>query len=72
MTQREQEILHLIVRSNRVVSRSELIESIWGEEALFESESRLDVHISSIRKKLSKDIIITLKGFGYKIKTKES
>jgi DNA-binding response OmpR family regulator len=34
---------------------------------LFESDSKLDVYISNLRKKLCKNIIETVKGVGYKI-----
>jgi DNA-binding response OmpR family regulator len=49
------------------VTRTELIEYIWWESGLFESDSKLDVYISNLRKKLWKTIIETVKGVGYKI-----
>ena len=51
---------------SKVVSRSELIESVWWEKALFDSDGKLDVYISTIRNKLWKDILITSKWYGYK------
>jgi DNA-binding winged helix-turn-helix (wHTH) protein len=51
----------LIQKSPNIVSRSEIIETIWGESGLFESDGKLDVHISNIRTKLGKDFITTVK-----------
>lgn len=58
---------YLYQNSSRVVTRTELIEYIWWESGLFESDSKLDVYISNLRKKLWKTIIETVKGVGYKI-----
>lgn len=55
---------YLITHEGVAVSRADIIEYIWWWEALFESD-KLDVYISNIRKKLSPDIISTIKGFGY-------
>jgi two-component system, OmpR family, response regulator len=52
--------------TNRVISRSDLIDYIRGGEGTRWFENKLDVLISSIRKKLGKDSIETIKGFGYK------
>lgn len=63
----EFEILHLLYENkNRYVSRSEIIENIWWENALFESDSKLDVYISNIRSKFLKEILKTSKWYGYK------
>lgn len=51
---------------NRVISRSDLIDYVrWGEGTRW-FENKLDVLISGLRKKLGKDSIETVKGFGYK------
>lgn len=69
MTQKEFLILEkLLENKERVVSRGEIIEYLWGEESLFHGgDNKLDVYISNIRSKLEKWIIITIKGVGYKI-----
>ena len=55
--------------TNRVISRSDLIDYIrWGEGTRW-FENKLDVLISGLRKKLGKDSIETVKGFGYKLKS---
>ncbi|OIP51934.1 hypothetical protein AUK10_04315 [Candidatus Gracilibacteria bacterium CG2_30_37_12] len=55
---------YLITHEGVAVSRTDIIDHIWGGESLFESD-KLDVYISNIRKKLSPDIIQTIKGYGY-------
>lgn len=63
----EFEILNLLFENKeRVVSRAEIIEEIWWEKALFDSDSKLDVYISTIRNKLNKNIIKTSKWIWYK------
>lgn len=55
LTQREAELLGFLVkRKSKVVKRSEILESIWGQDDYFLGRS-LDVFISRLRKHLSKD-----------------
>ena len=52
----------------KVLSRSQLLEEIWGYA--FDGESRtVDVHIRTLRQKLGPagDCIETVRGVGYKI-----
>lgn len=50
-------------------SKSELLEAVWGEseESLGLNSVTLEVHISSLRKKLGKDFIRTIRNVGYVI-----
>ena len=62
---------HLIARPNRVCSRSELIEHVWGYDSDIGSDRIVDVHISHLREKLEDDPadprwIVTVRGIGYK------
>lgn len=51
---------------NLTLTREAIIEAIWGWE--YRDEIRiLDPHIKNIRKKLCPDIIITVKGIGYRL-----
>ncbi len=50
----------------RICTRTDLIEYVWGAESMFDDDSKLDVYISNLRKKLDKRIIETLKTVGYK------
>lgn len=68
MTSKEFLILEfLIQRANKVISRTDLIEYIWWGEDLFSADGKLDVYISTIRKKLGKHIISTIKWVWYKV-----
>lgn len=64
-------LLYLMKNSDRIISRSELFNFIWGTEALYESRV-LDVHMKEIRKKIedrNQDLIETVYGVGYRIKS---
>ena len=67
LTQKEFLILEkLIENKQRVISRSEIIESLWWEQALFQwGDNKLDVYISNLRSKLGKGSIKTIKWVGY-------
>jgi len=58
---------YLYENKDRVCSRTDLIEYVWGAENIFDDDSKLDVYISNLRKKLDKKLIETVKGVGYKI-----
>ncbi len=61
-------ILQLLLENIwRGLSRTTIVEDIWGNESIFEEDSKLDVYISNIRKKLWKTLIQTIKWFWYKI-----
>ena len=55
---------YLVTHEAKAVSRSDIINYVWGGESLFDSD-KLDVYISNLRKKLSPKIIETIKGYGY-------
>lgn len=57
----------LIDEEWKTISRTALIEQVWWSDSLFENDAKLDVYISNLRKKLDKDLIVTVKGFWYKI-----
>ncbi|MDD2870397.1 MAG: response regulator transcription factor [Candidatus Gracilibacteria bacterium] len=51
---------------DKLLTRSDIIEHVWGGDSLFDDDAKLDVYISTLRKKLDKNIIETVKGVGYK------
>jgi len=66
LTIKERHIIELLVqRLWQTVSRTDIIEHIWGGDALFWYDATLDVYIAKIRKKIGKDVIETVKWFGY-------
>lgn len=69
LTLKEYEMLCLLLKnSGMVLSRTQLLNQIWGYE--FDGESRtVDVHIRTLRQKLGEagDLIETVRGIGYKM-----
>lgn len=67
LTQREFDLLeHLLRHAGQVVTRDQLLESVWG--FLSPGETRtVEVHVAQLRKKLgTPDLIRTVRGLGYK------
>ena len=69
LTLKEYERLCLLLKNSGIVlSRTQLLNQIWGYE--FDGESRtVDVHIRTLRQKLGEagDLIETVRGIGYKM-----
>ena len=62
----------LINKKELVVSRDEILDSIWGEDNMVVSTRTIDSHIANIRKKIEEDPshpkhIINIWGVGYKL-----
>jgi DNA-binding response OmpR family regulator len=57
----------LLTNHGTTISRTTLLEDVWWEDGVWGHDNKLDVYISTIRRKLGKDFIRTEKGFGYKI-----
>jgi DNA-binding response OmpR family regulator len=67
LTQREFDLLEYLLRhSGQVVTRDQLLESVWGFQAPGETRT-VEVHVAQLRKKLGQpDLIRTVRGLGYK------
>ena len=67
LTQREFDLLEYLLRhSGQVVTRDQLLESVWGFQAPGETRT-VEVHVAQLRKKLNQpDLIRTVRGLGYK------
>lgn len=66
LTPKEYEILHLLIANpGRVFSRDTLLNKIWGYDYYGDTRT-VDVHIRRLRKKISPEIIETVRGVGYK------
>lgn len=75
LTAKEYDILYVLMESvSIVVTRGKLLKKIWGYEYLTETRT-LDMHIKSIREKISKitkeTYIETVRGVGYIIKDRD-
>ena len=65
---KEFQILELLIRNKGMaLSRLDIIEEIWGWGAGFEEDGKLDVYLSTIRRKIWKEMIETIKGYGYRL-----
>lgn len=65
---KEFQILELLIRNKGIaLSRLDIIEEIWGWDAGFEEDGKLDVYLSTIRRKIWKEMIETIKGYGYRL-----
>ena len=76
LTAKEYKILELLLKHpEKVFSKANLFESIWGEEYISE-DNALNVHISNLRAKLKhispdKDFIDTVWGIGFRLHKEE-
>jgi len=59
-------LMYLVKNKHRVVSKEEILNAIWGID-YYGSDNTVEVYINYIRKKLSPDLIKTVRGVGYKI-----
>ena len=69
LTKKEYDLLSYLIRNQGVVlTRDQLLNSIWGYD--FDGETRtVDVHVRSLRQKLGNagDYVTTVRGIGYRI-----
>ncbi len=69
LTKKEYELLRLFLENpGRVFTREALLSAVWGEEFLGETRT-VDVHIGTLRTKLSESgaLIETVRGVGYRM-----
>ncbi|MEA2465707.1 MAG: hypothetical protein QOJ98_3454, partial [Acidobacteriota bacterium] len=72
LTQKEFQLIHLLAtRAGKAVSRDFLIEQLWSEDELG-SDKNVAVYIRRIRQKIERDpdapeILLTVRGFGYRV-----
>ena len=68
LTHRELELLSYLARSShRVVTRAELLDTVWGDHAVAAGSRTIDVHVRRLREKLGLEhVITTVRGLGYR------
>lgn len=72
LSAREFDLLHaLILNAGRVMSREQLEQHLysWGQEV---ESNAIEVHIHHLRRKLSQDLIQTVRGVGYAVSPAQS
>lgn len=68
LTSLELKILYLLFNNiNKVVNRDKIIENIWEWTGNDVNDNTVTVYMKRIREKLGSDIIVTIKGLGYRI-----
>ena len=68
LTTLEYKILNLLIENiNKVVTRDRIIDSIWEWTGNDVNDNTITVYMKRIREKLNNDIIVTIKGIGYRI-----
>jgi DNA-binding response OmpR family regulator len=69
LTRREYNVLHaLMLRKTHIVTRAQIEEALygWGDEI---DSNAVEVFIHNLRKKLGTDLIETIRGLGYRMRT---
>jgi len=67
LTSREWSVLEaLVLRPGRIVTKADLERLVLGFEAELASNA-IEVHVSSLRKKLGRDLVETVRGMGYRV-----
>ena len=68
LTPLELKIVNLLFSNlNKVVTRNTLLDKIWEWTGNFVDDHTVTVYLNRIREKIGSDIIITVKGMGYRI-----
>jgi len=68
LTDREIDLLcYLHERSDRVVTRDELLQAVWGYAAGVQSRTA-DIHLVKLRRKIGPEAVETVRGKGYRAK----
>lgn len=65
----EYEILSFLAsKPGKVFTRNEIFEGVWGKGVVVGNRT-IDVHVRKLREKVGDDVIVTIKGVGYKLDT---
>jgi DNA-binding response OmpR family regulator len=67
ITPTEFKILSALMRNaNQILTRSQLLETIWDVDEQFIDDNTLSVHVRRLREKIGAERIRTIRGVGYK------
>lgn len=68
LTSLELKLLHLLfLNLNKVVSRNTILDKIWEWTGNDVDDHTVTVYLRRIREKIGSDVIVTVKGIGYRI-----
>lgn len=72
LTGKEFDLLQtLVIRRPRIVSRAQLVDALYGWDDHIESNS-IEVYIHFLRRKIAKEVILTVRSRGYQIGSEEA
>ena len=60
----------LFINIGKVVTRDTILDKIWESTGNYVDDHTITVYLKRIREKLDTDIIVTMKGIGYRIDEK--
>jgi two-component system, OmpR family, response regulator len=67
LTAKEFQLLEYLLRhKGEVVSKDQLLDHIWADEARVQHNT-VETFVANVRKKIGEDVIVTMRGHGYKI-----
>lgn len=67
LTPTEFQLLSVLIRNGgRVLTRRQLLQSIWDDAGVYIEDNTLSVHISRLREKIGEGRIATVRGVGYR------
>ena len=73
LTPKEYDLLFYLVKNKNIaLSRDKLLQDVWGYD-FFGDDRTIDTHIKNLRNNLGpyRDMIVTLRGVGYKFETSD-
>jgi DNA-binding response OmpR family regulator len=65
LTRKEFDLLWLLAQADSAVSRAEIATRIWGGDVVASSRT-IDTHVNSLRRKLGRSTVVTVRGFGFR------
>lgn len=67
LTAKEFQLLEYLLRhKGEVISKDQLLDHIWADEARVQHNT-VETFVANVRKKIGEDVIITMRGHGYKV-----
>jgi two-component system OmpR family response regulator len=67
LTAKEFQLLEYLLRhKGEVVSKDQLLDHVWADEARVQHNT-VETFVANVRKKIGDDVIITMRGHGYKV-----